>query len=433
VITGNAITESRKKYFAFTKPYAEIVFASVCAKNSSPVKTIEDVKHRKIIVQKGSASEELLLKNNIKPAVLVTDNSDALEFLLSNIDDNSLCWVIGYPAAVKIVKENNADDLLNIVRLTDTDMQYAMAVHKDNEILRDILNKALTSLYLDGTFRYLDNTYFGLSLTRDLNQLQRAPCILLLVISTLSYIAFMFITILNKKVKDAVKENKKLYDELDEYLNSILLLASQAIDLRDTYTGFHSYNTAIYAALIAKQLGMNKKEIRKIFEAALLHDIGKIAIPDKILKKSGKLTDEEYEVIKQHPAIGAEMLIRVGGKLKEFSRLVHDHHERYDGKGYPKGIRQTRYDIAIITLADALDAMTSPRVYRKALSYDEVLSEIEKNSGTQFHPVVVKAFIELLKTQFAFKDIKAFIDNAKDIFYKELRDIIPNLEVYIKQ
>ena len=163
VITGIAITESRKKYFAFTKPYAEIVFASVCAKNSSPVKTIEDVKHRKIIVQKGSASEELLLKNNIKPAVLVTDNSDALEFLLSNIDDNSLCWVIGYPAAVKIVKENNADDLLNIVRLTDTDMQYAMAVHKDNEILRDILNKALKSLYLDGTFRYLDNTYFGLS------------------------------------------------------------------------------------------------------------------------------------------------------------------------------------------------------------------------------------------------------------------------------
>ncbi|MCL0062850.1 hypothetical protein M1N11_01595 [Peptococcaceae bacterium] len=110
-------------------------------------------------------------------------------------------------------------------------------------------------------------------LARDLNQLQKVPCILLLVISTLSYIAFMLITILNKKVEDVIRrENKKLCNELDKHLNSMLLLASQTIDIRDTYTGFHSYNTAIYAALIAKQLGMNKKEIRKFFEAALLHD-----------------------------------------------------------------------------------------------------------------------------------------------------------------
>jgi HD-GYP domain-containing protein (c-di-GMP phosphodiesterase class II) len=136
--------------------------------------------------------------------------------------------------------------------------------------------------------------------------------------------------------------------------------------------------------------------LEEIETTGLLHDIGKIAIPEKILLKPGKLTDEEFEIIKKHPELG-EHLINGIGKLKLISNWLKSHHERYDGKGYPDGLVGEEIPISsrIIAIADTYDAMTSTRSYRPALSHEEAIGEIKRCSGTQFDPKLAEIFISI--------------------------------------
>jgi polar amino acid transport system substrate-binding protein len=140
-----------------------------------------------------------------------------------------------------------------------------------------------------------------------------------------------------------------------------------------------------------------------IHTGALLHDIGKIGIPDSILFKPGPLTDEEFEFIKQHPVRGAE-LVRTNNGLREIVPLIRHHHERYDGHGYPDGLqgREIPLEARILCVADSVQAMESDRPYRKALSRHEIISEIKENAGTQFDPVIVKAFLKVIHKEGTF-------------------------------
>ena len=173
---------------------------------------------------------------------------------------------------------------------------------------------------------------------------------------------------------------------------------SEAIEARDTYTRTHGDRLIDYGVSVAKELGLSANEIKNIRYAAAMHDVGKIGIKDSILNKEGKLTKEEYEEIKKHPEIGYNML----KKIKFLSHIANDvlhHQERYDGKGYPAGLSGEDIPIAsrIIAVVDTLDAMTTDRPYRKALPVDAALEEIKKNSGTQFDPKVVEAFLKAVK------------------------------------
>ncbi len=174
---------------------------------------------------------------------------------------------------------------------------------------------------------------------------------------------------------------------------------SEAIEARDTYTRTHGDRLIGYGVAVAKELGLNGDETKNIRYATAMHDVGKIGIKDSILNKPGKLTDEEYEEIKKHPEIGYNML----KKIKFLSHIANDvlhHQERYDGKGYPAGISGEDIPIAarIIAVVDTFDAMTTNRPYRKALPVDTALEEIKKNSGTQFDPKVVEAFLKAVKS-----------------------------------
>ena len=169
------------------------------------------------------------------------------------------------------------------------------------------------------------------------------------------------------------------------------------IEAKDEYTRGHSHRVAEYAALIAEELGWDKKEIKNLKNAAHLHDIGKICIPDNILNKPTRLTEEEFQVIKEHTVIGAEILknITLISHVKEVAR---SHHERYDGMGYPDGLKGEEIPLyaRVITVADSYDAMKSRRIYRNPLDDQIIYNEIARNCGSQFDPQIAGVFLKML-------------------------------------
>lgn len=195
--------------------------------------------------------------------------------------------------------------------------------------------------------------------------------------------------------------NKKLYHLLDEVKNGYIVTVrslSSAIEAKDKYTKGHCENVTSYSLQIAKTLGLPDEDLTVLEYAALLHDIGKIGIPSSILNKPGKLTDEEFEVIKSHPAIGYEILKDIDF-LKRSALIVFQHHERIDGKGYPRGLTNDELDnlTKIITVADAYDAMTSARPYRtNPLSHEKAMAILEEGGGTQFSSPVIEALKTVL-------------------------------------
>lgn len=195
-------------------------------------------------------------------------------------------------------------------------------------------------------------------------------------------------------------ENAGLFEAIIKGLIEATTDLGQAIDLRDAYIGGHSEEKARYAYEIAKELGMPEVAAENVKMATLLHDVGKIGIPEEILLKPGGLTDEEFEVIKKHPLISTEILKSIAFP-KEVIYAIRHHHERFDGKGYPDGL--TKDEIAqeafIIETVDAYGAMTKDRPYRKALSKEEAAKELKNGAGTQFDPEVVDAFIKVLEKE----------------------------------
>lgn len=171
-----------------------------------------------------------------------------------------------------------------------------------------------------------------------------------------------------------------------------------AIDAKDSFTFRHSNNVSDYAVLLAQKLGLSANDIRTVREAGLLHDIGKIGIPESILTKPDRLTDAEYAIMKTHVEKSIEM-IHYLPNMNYVIPAVVSHHERYDGKGYPRGVKGEEIPLLgrILTVCDSFDAMVSKRAYKKPLSIEYAIGELERNKGTQFDPDVADAFIELIK------------------------------------
>ncbi|MFN4033097.1 MAG: HD domain-containing phosphohydrolase [Fimbriimonadales bacterium] len=169
-----------------------------------------------------------------------------------------------------------------------------------------------------------------------------------------------------------------------------------ALDTRDTETEGHSERVAAYTMAMARRLNLSPSELSDIERGALLHDIGKIGVPDSILYKPEPLTPEEWEIMRQHPVIGYRMCMKVDA-LRPAAPIVLHHHERWDGQGYPYGLAGEAIPLGarIFAIADTLDAMTSDRPYRQAQSFAEAREEIVRCSGTQFDPEMVKLFLEI--------------------------------------
>ena len=169
------------------------------------------------------------------------------------------------------------------------------------------------------------------------------------------------------------------------------------IDAKDPYTRGHSKRVAMYAAELAKRMGLSEDEIQNIYYAGLLHDAGKISIPDAVLNKPGKLTDTERKQIQNHTVAGGKMLKQLSS-VRGIRETALYHHERFDGNGYPEGLSGNAIPLyaRIVGVADSYDAMSSNRVYRRHLSKDEIIEEIQKGSGTQFDPDIVKYMVDMI-------------------------------------
>ncbi len=208
-----------------------------------------------------------------------------------------------------------------------------------------------------------------------------------------------------KKGKDLVTNLIDIIAKLTlknyEQFNDMVKIVMKALNEKDPYTQGHSIRVTEYALKIGEALGLSKDKMKELELAAVLHDIGKLGIPDKILKKPGRLTKEEFAVMRQHSEKGEHMLAGIAD-LESYKKYVRAHHERYDGFGYPDGLKGEEIPLVsrIIFVADTFDAMTSDRPYRKGLSIEVTIDELLKCSGTQFDPTVVETFIRIIKENY---------------------------------
>lgn len=204
-------------------------------------------------------------------------------------------------------------------------------------------------------------------------------------------------TLLQAEVDRKTKDLRTALKSLQTLSEQIVFSLAGAIDAKDAYTNGHSNRVAEYSRGLAARMGKSSQEVNDVYFAAMLHDVGKIGIPDEIINKPGRLTDEEFEVIKSHTTKGAKILETIS-EMPNLSVGAHWHHERIDGRGYPDGLAGA--DIPetarIICVADCYDAMSSNRSYRKALPQDVVRSEIEKGKGTQFDPDIADRMLQMI-------------------------------------
>ena len=191
-------------------------------------------------------------------------------------------------------------------------------------------------------------------------------------------------------------ENAMLFEDVHGLMMGLLHSLTSAVDAKDPYTCGHSERVAMLSRLLAQEAGLPENEVERIYMAGLLHDVGKIGVPESVLQKPGRLTTEEFDQMKKHPTIGARILQDVK-QIQDIIPGVMHHHERYDGKGYPANLAAQDIPLMgrIICLADCFDAMTSTRTYRKALPLEAALADIRRCSGTQFDPSLTEAFLRI--------------------------------------
>ena len=201
---------------------------------------------------------------------------------------------------------------------------------------------------------------------------------------------------LEKMVEQRTMQLRAAMNRIESTYDETLEALGAALDLRDTETAGHSRRVSLYCLEIARAMGIGREQLRQIARGSYLHDIGKIGIPDSILLKPGKLTEEETSVMKTHARIGYDLVSRIAF-LAPAAEIILTHQERYDGTGYPQGLAGDEIPVGarIFSLADTLDAMTSDRPYRRALPFAAAFEEIRREAHRQFDPEIVKVFLEV--------------------------------------
>lgn len=215
--------------------------------------------------------------------------------------------------------------------------------------------------------------------------------------------------------KKVIQQTEELVRAYSGTLEAMIL----ALDLREHETGYHSYRVTEFAINLGKHMNLSEEELSVIAKGALLHDIGKIGVPDHILLKPDKLTEEEWEHMRKHAQFGYDLLKRIDF-LEASARIVHTHHERYDGQGYPSGLSGDEIPLGarIFSVVDALDAMTSRRAYRKAVPFEDAVQIITEASGSQFDPEVIDVFAKIPIEEW--KGIKRRIASSSSEYLKQL-------------
>lgn len=320
--------------------------------------------------------------------IAVDDEIGIIDSLKVYLRDYSITGVTDPQEAIEKVKNEHFDLML---------LDYIMTPFHGDHVVEEIrkFNKDLYILLLTGHKDLAPplETIKKLDIQGYCEKSDKFDQLLLLIESGLKSVEQMNII---KQINEELADSKELLEK--SYLESIEVLR-RTVEVKDVYTRGHSDRVSEYSLLIGEKLNLPPEQMKTLKIGALFHDIGKIGIPDAILLKTDKLTDDEYSEIKNHPAIGAHILSNAS-IFADIIPIVKHHHERYDGKGYPARLagEDIPYLARIVAVADTFDAMTSRRSYRQALDFDYTTNEIERCKGTQFDPTIADVFLEILRT-----------------------------------
>lgn len=320
--------------------------------------------------------------------IAVDDEMGIIDSLKVYLREYSITGVTDPQEAIERVKNEHFDLML---------LDYIMTPFHGDHVVEEIrkFNKDLYILLLTGHKDLAPplETIKKLDIQGYCEKSDKFDQLLLLIESGLKSVEQMNMI---KQINEELADSKELLEK--SYLESIEVLR-KTVEVKDVYTRGHSDRVSEYSLLIGEKLNLPPDQMKTLKIGALFHDIGKIGIPDAILLKTDKLTDDEYSEIKNHPAIGAHILSNAS-IFADIVPIVKHHHERYDGKGYPSRLagEDIPYLARIVAVADTFDAMTSRRSYRQALDFDYTMAEIERCKGTQFDPAIADTFLEILKT-----------------------------------
>ena len=319
-----------------------------------------------------------------------TSNLKMASYILGRAQMRVSCLKSGGDA-VQFLQENRPDLILLDIHMPEMDGFQTMLAIRDHETAADIPVIFLTADDDSNTEKR------GLEVGAvDFIKKPFVPEVLLLRVRHTIDLSRLQAD-LEHEVQKKTQEIAAQHEKLERISMQIVTALSGAVDAKDTYTNGHSLRVAEYSREIARRAGLSREMQNDIYMMGLLHDVGKIGVPDAIINKPARLTEEEFAVIRNHPVMGARIL----KNIKDFPRLITGarwHHERYDGKGYPDGIagEEIPLEARIIAVADAYDAMSSRRSYRDVLSQETVRLEIEKGKGTQFDPVMTEIVLGMI-------------------------------------
>ncbi len=364
-----------------------------------------------------STNNELVYKDDIdnhhiKTMAVNRNNGLQYYYVLANFPDTELKYYNSTNECLEAVINSEADaTVLNSLRaynILRNSIYHDLSVIQlggyenicfgidiGNKSLLKLINRGISVLDDDYIFhmadRYTDKLYYY-----TINDFLKDHAEATIVVMIVAFITILLIFIINFHEK--VEKEKKQRFAIQKIFDQMIMAFAKIIDKKDEYTSGHSFRVAEYSRKLALKLGYDKAFARKVYNIALLHDIGKIAVPDYILNKPGELNDTEYSIIKEHAALGKDILLGIDA-IPEISLGAGYHHEKYDGSGYPEGLKGDEIpEIAqIISIADAFDAMYSTRPYRNKMDLEDCLEEIRKGAGIQFNPELSKAFIEMVQ------------------------------------
>jgi putative two-component system response regulator len=356
------------------------------------------------------------LSSMFHPAsILIVDDEiivrEGLARKLTSLGYDCQCCKNG-PAAFDILEHKSFDLVLADVLMPEIEggafLKKAMSLCPDVAVIFVAavvdIGMAVDSLK-DGAYDYINKPFsleeVSISVARALEQRR-------LLIDNRNYQR-----ILEEQVSSRTRQLKEALRVLEHTYHSTLVALSRALDSRDADSDGHSLRTTVYAKRLAKKLGMNEADTRILEHGVLLHDIGKIGVPDNLLRKSSPLSEEEWLLVHQHSEIGCRILSSIKF-LKGAANLVLHHHERYDGKGEPHGLKGDEIDLGarIFAVAVALDELTSNRPFQPAIGFEDAMKEIERMSGAQLDPALTKAFLEIPVSEW--KEIRREVaDSAK--------------------
>ena len=341
--------------------------------------------------------------NDRRPHILVVDDNELNLMLVENIlsEEYRISTALSASDALDTLKTDLADMILLDLHMPGISGYEFIEIIKKDEQLKDIPIICLTSdngsdaelkCFVMGVMDFITKPFVAeimrmrVSRILELDRLQ----------NELKYEV--------EKQTIKLREHSRRFERLT---TQIMLTLASTIDAKDKYTNGHSVRVAEYSKMIAKQLNLSRQVQDDIYYMGLIHDIGKIGVPDEIINKTSRLTDEEYAIIKTHTTIGGEILEKMS-EMPDIALGARYHHERFDGKGYPEGLKGEQIPMVarIIGVADAYDAMTSNRSYRKALPQEVVRSEIVKGIGTQFDPIFAEVMLKIIDddTEYVLKE-----------------------------